>query len=75
MSYNLPVPVWYLLLISENSTLFSDIFSLFSSMVNSVSIRVLLSYRKFGSSIYFFYQVSLHFILDRNRQDGLNFSF
>ena len=44
-------------------------------MVNSVSIRVLLSYRKFGSSIYFFYQVSLHFILGRNRQDELYFSF
>ena len=72
MSYNLPVPVWYLLLISENSTLFSDIFSLFSSMVNSVSIRVLLSYRKFGSSIYFFYQVSLHFILGRKREGELN---
>ena len=72
MSYNLPVPVWYLLLISENSTLFSDIFSLFSSMVNSVSIRVLLSYRKFGSGIYFFYQVSLHFILGRKREGELN---
>ena len=49
---------------SMRLTLFSHIFSLFCSMVNCMSIWVLLRYRKFCSSIYFFYQISLYFILE-----------